>query len=94
MLRQCFWMALGFCFPGWLVGARKNFISDYMVQSASHWNQLHITTSGQQMLPRATAVMRDRLVLLKTILCEALLLYKIIISAWLNHWVGLSRNCS
>ena len=27
-----------------------------MVENAHHWNQLHITTSGQQMLPRATAV--------------------------------------
>ena len=44
--------------------------SDLLVESSHHWNQCHITTSGQQMLPRATAVMGNKQTSLKTNLEE------------------------
>ena len=37
----------------WLVGPRMNCSPTVLVQNAHHWNQLHTTTSGQQMLGKA-----------------------------------------
>ena len=59
-------MGFGFCFVSVAGWGLKELLSDHLVKNAPHWKQLHIITSGQQMLPRATAVMGNKQRSLKT----------------------------
>ena len=56
----------------WLVGPRMNWAPTALVQNAHHWNQLHTTTSGQQMLQRAATVTGSQQTSLKTNLQETI----------------------